>query len=147
MPFFIVCIADSLSAVARRASQIPFRVSFSFALAFLASQCPFSYAHVFFKHALHAFLRFPKCALELEILRNSFSEARINAVDFESARFFGTFPKFARPDAHFVRNCAPEISAAQYKLSSLVDKHNMRYKWMVCDGDSKSHSTVKGQWQ
>ena len=61
-----------------------------------------------------------KCALELEILRNSFSEARINAVDFESARFFGTFPKFARPDAHFVRNCAPEISAAQYKLSSLA---------------------------
>jgi hypothetical protein len=45
-----------------------------------------------------------KCALELEILRNSFSEARINAVDFESARFFGTFPKFARPDAHFNTN-------------------------------------------
>jgi hypothetical protein len=61
-----------------------------------------------------------KCALELKILRNSFSEARINAIDFESARFFGTFPKFAHPDAHFVRNCAPEISAAQYKLSSLV---------------------------
>ena len=121
MLFFIVCIADSLSAVARRASQIPFRVSFSFALAFLASQCAFSYARVFFKRGAraHAFLRFPKCALELEILRNSFSEARINVVDFESARFFGTFPKFARPDAHFVRNCAPEISAAQYKLSSL----------------------------
>jgi hypothetical protein len=61
-----------------------------------------------------------KCALELEILRNRFSDARINAVDFESARFFGTFPKFARPDAHFVRNSAPEISAAQYKLSSLA---------------------------
>jgi hypothetical protein len=24
-----------------------------------------------------------------------------------------------------------------------LDKHNMRYKWMVCDGDSKSHSSVK----
>lgn len=24
-----------------------------------------------------------------------------------------------------------------------VEKHNMRYKWMICDGDSKSHSAVK----
>jgi hypothetical protein len=121
MLFFIVCIADSLSAVARRASQIPFRVSFSFALAFLASQCAFSYARVFLSAARVLTLSSDsKCALELKILCNSFSEAQINAVDFESVCFFGTFPKFAHPDAHFVRNCAPEISAAQYKLSSLV---------------------------
>jgi hypothetical protein len=124
MLFFIVCIADSLSAVARRASQISFRVSFSFALAFLASQCAFSYARVFLSAAL-ALSSDSKCALELEILCNSFSEARINVVDFESARFFGTFPKCARPDAHFVRNSAPEISAAQYKLSSLI-RQNLR---------------------
>jgi hypothetical protein len=73
-----------------------------------------------------------KCALELEILRNSFSEARINAVDFESARFFGTFPKFARPDAHFVRNCAPEISAAQYQLSSLAGMMMVNISFQNC---------------
>jgi hypothetical protein len=113
--------ASLTSAVARRASQIPFRVSFSFALAFLASQCAFSYARGFLSAArMHTLSSDSKCTLELKILRNSFSEARINAIDFESARFFGTFPKFAHPDAHFVRNCAPEISAAQYKLSSLV---------------------------
>jgi hypothetical protein len=102
-----------------------FRVSFSFALVFLASQCAFSYARGFLSTARMLTLSSDsKCALELEILCNSFSEVWINAVDFESARFFGTFPKFARPDAHFVQNCAPEISAAQYKLSSLAGRQH-----------------------
>jgi hypothetical protein len=113
-----------LSAVARRASQIPFRVSFSFALAFLASQCAFSYARVFLRAARALKLSSDsKCALELEILRNSFSEARINAVDFESARFFGTFPKFARQTRISSKIAHPR---SRLRNTTLVNKINKK---------------------
>jgi hypothetical protein len=98
MMFFIVCIADSLVL-----SRISNSVSRKFLIRPCFSRFPvriFFYARVFLSAVRALTLSSDsKCALGLEILHNSFSEARINAVAFESACFFGTFPKFARPES------------------------------------------------
>ena len=36
-----------------------------------------------------------------------------------------------------------EVEGACVLWNRSVEKHNMRCKWMICDGDSKSHSAVK----
>lgn len=38
---------------------------------------------------------------------------------------------------------AMEVEGASVLWNRSVEKHNMRYKWVICDGDSKSHSAVK----
>ena len=36
-----------------------------------------------------------------------------------------------------------ETFVAKQMWERSIQKHNLRYKWMICDGDSKSHSAVK----
>ncbi|XP_032225581.2 uncharacterized protein LOC125561399 [Nematostella vectensis] len=47
-------------------------------------------------------------------------------------------------DINFVGSSpAMEAEGAVVLWSRSIERHNMRYKWMICDGDSKSHNSVQ----